>query len=60
MPNSHPMLLRRQFTDSGVRRSGTGVPAAHRYRAAIRLKRTEKTHTRCFRWVPLGGVLFLT
>src|ERR1700692_2285044 len=45
MPNPLSTLLRQQFADSEVRRSATGDTAAHRNRATIRLKRTEKTHT---------------
>jgi hypothetical protein len=48
MPNPHSTLLRQQFADPGIRRSATGDTAAHRNRAAMPLKRTEKTHTGLF------------
>jgi hypothetical protein len=48
MPNPRSTLLRQQFADSGIRRSATGDTAAHRNRATIRLKRTEKTHIGLF------------
>jgi hypothetical protein len=60
MPNTRSTLLRQQFADSGIRRSATGHAVAHRNRATIWLKRTEKTHTGLFDEYYWAVFLFLT